>query len=93
MATAIADGARPRLAGGVRLQLDRTTGQAVLLFPEGILELNETALAIIARCNGSALHEIAAELAREYEVDPATVLTDARQALAELQQRRLIEFL
>ena len=39
----IADAARPRLAKGVRLQSDSVTGKRVLLFPEGIVELNETA--------------------------------------------------
>ena len=92
MATPIANGARPRLARGVRLQLDHTTGKGVLLFPEGILELNETAQAILARCDGSPLQEIAAELAGEYDIDLATVLVDARETLAELEERRLIEF-
>ena len=36
------DSARPRLAAGVRLQVDGKSDRAVLLFPEGILELNET---------------------------------------------------
>src|SRR5690348_13302911 len=54
----IADDARPRLAPGVRLQIDRTTGKNVLLFPEGIVELNETAQEILNRCDGRALSDI-----------------------------------
>src|SRR5262249_51895692 len=37
------DDARPQLARGVRLQIDNLTGKGVLLYPEGIVELNETA--------------------------------------------------
>ena len=51
-ATAISDLARPRLAKGVRLQIDSTTGKSVLLYPEGIVELNETAREIVARSDG-----------------------------------------
>jgi coenzyme PQQ biosynthesis protein PqqD len=91
MATPTADGARPRLARGVRLQIDRTTGRGVLVFPEGIFELNETAQAILTRCKGDSLAEIAGDLAREYDIDVATILTDVRETLAHLQQRRLIE--
>ena len=40
---------RANLAPGVRWQTDRTTGEAVLLYPEGILILNETAREVVAR--------------------------------------------
>jgi coenzyme PQQ biosynthesis protein PqqD len=92
MAMPMANGSRPRLSRGVRLQIDGTTGKGVLLFPEGILELNETAQAILARCDGRPLYSIVAELAEEYGTDVATVLGDARETLGELQERRLIEF-
>jgi coenzyme PQQ biosynthesis protein PqqD len=80
----IADDERPRLARGVRFQIDGTTGKGVLLFPEGILELNETAQEILTRCNGRTLGEI--------DADPATLATDVRETLAELQRRNLVEF-
>ena len=87
----IADDARPRLARGVRLQIDRTTGKNVLLFPEGIVELNETAQEILARCDGRPLSDIALGLAEEYEVDLATLGADVREILADLQRRKLVE--
>ena len=68
-ATTISDFARPSLAKGVRLQIDSTTGKNVLLFPEGIVELNETAHEILSRCDGRTLGEIICELAEEYEAD------------------------
>ncbi len=61
----IADAARPRLAKGVRLQSDSVTGKRVLLFPEGIVELNETAHEILSRCDGQMLNEIVHALAEE----------------------------
>lgn len=87
----IADQARPRLACGVRMQIDPTTGKGVLLFPEGILELNETAQDILARCDGRTLSDIVGALATEYDVDLATVAADVRETLADLQRRKLIE--
>lgn len=91
MPAQIADDARPRLARGVRLQIDRATGKSVLLFPEGIVELNETAQEILARCDGRALSDIARALAKDYEVDLATLGADVREILADLQRRRLVE--
>jgi pyrroloquinoline quinone biosynthesis protein D len=93
MPTQIADDARPRLARGVRLQIDFATGKSVLLFPEGIVELNETAQEILARCDGRALSDIARALAEEYEVDLATLAVDVREILADLQRRKLVEII
>ena len=91
MAT-IANEARPRLARGVRLQVDTATGQAVLLFPEGILELNETAHEILTRCDGRNLNEIIRELSDEYDADATAVGADVRETMADLQKRKLVEF-
>lgn len=91
MAAQIVDDARPRLARGVRLQSDGTTGKSVLLFPEGILELNETAQEILTRCDGRRLSDIAHALAEEYDVDLATLAADVREILADLQRRKLVE--
>ena len=89
----IADDARPRLARGVRLQIDRTTGKSVLLFPEGILELNETAQEILMRCDGRTLSGIAGALAEEYEIDLATLAADVRKTVTDLQRRKLLDLL
>ena len=88
----ISDLARPGLAKGVRLQIDSITGKNVLLYPEGIIELNETAHEILSRCDGRTLHEIVCKLAQEYEADYNTLAADVRETLADLQQRKLIEF-
>jgi pyrroloquinoline quinone biosynthesis protein D len=87
----IADAAQPRLAKGVRMQTDSATGKSVLLFPEGLVELNETAREILVRCDGRTLSEIVQALAEEYDADQAALASDVRETLADLHQRRLIE--
>jgi pyrroloquinoline quinone biosynthesis protein D len=87
----IAGSAQPILARGVRLQTDSTTGNSVLLFPEGVLELNETAREILTRCDGRTVSEIIQALAEEYEVDPQMLAADVRETLSDLQRRKLID--
>jgi pyrroloquinoline quinone biosynthesis protein D len=89
-ATTISDLARPCLAKGVRLQID-STGKSVLLYPEGIVELNETAHEILSRCDGRTLGEIIYELAEEYETDSNALAADVRDTLSNLQQCKLIK--
>ena len=86
------DQAKPRLAAGVRLQIDGTTGRAVLMFPEGILELNETAQEILTRCDGRSVASIVSDLTNEYEADAESLGTDVLETLRDLQNRRLVEF-
>ena len=86
----ISDAAHPRLANGVRLQTDAAAGKSVLLFPEGIVELNETAHEILTRCDGRTLSEIVRVLAEEYEADAAALADDVRETLADLHTRKLI---
>ena len=87
----IADDVRPRLARGVRLQIDCKTGKGVLLYPEGLVELNETAQDILTRCDGKSLGEIIAELVEEYDANSGTIATNVRETLLDLQTRKLID--
>jgi pyrroloquinoline quinone biosynthesis protein D len=87
----IAGSAQPTLARGVRLQTDPKTGNSVLLFPEGVLELNETAQDILTFCDGRTVSEIIQALAEEYDVDLEMLAADVRETLADLQRRKLIE--
>jgi pyrroloquinoline quinone biosynthesis protein D len=81
------------LATGVRLQTDHSTGQAVLLYPEGILELNETARAIVMRCDGlTTVAQMVAALAAEYEISESELRSDIDDCLEDLQQQQLIIF-
>src|SRR5438067_11411559 len=90
-ANAISDAAQRRIAKGVRLQADSATGKTVLLFPEGIVELNEAAQEILSRCDGRTLSEIVSDLAEEYDADVAALAADVRETLADLNERKLIE--
>jgi len=58
----------PRLRPGVRRRYDRVRGTDVVLFPEGVLILNETAAAVLARCDGATtVAEIATRLAGDFD--------------------------
>ena len=82
---------RPARAPGVRLQLDKVSGEPVLLYPEGVLELNDTAHAILNLCNGATtVNEIVIALAAEYEVEPDVLRADALECLGDLLKQRLI---
>jgi pyrroloquinoline quinone biosynthesis protein D len=89
--TAIFDSDRPCLARGVRLQIDSATGKSVLLYPEGIVELNETAHEILSRCDGRTLSEIVRALAEDYDTDFETLAADVRETLTDLQRHKVIE--
>ncbi len=84
---------RPALAPGVRLQADPVSGEPVLLYPEGVLVLNETAHAIAGHCNGQArVREIVEALSCAYEIDESTLSADTLECLADLAERNLIVF-
>jgi pyrroloquinoline quinone biosynthesis protein D len=75
----------PRLKPGVRLYHDRVRGRDVLLAPERVVELDETARAILARVDGVAdVRAIAAALAAEYDADAGEIEADARALIGDL---------
>lgn len=86
------DFSRPRLAAGCRW-----AGQGeerTLVFPEGVLRLQQTARAILERCDGErTFQEIVQELQFAYcASDPAKIRQDAIAFLDRLQQKRLVDF-
>ncbi len=82
---------RPALAPGVRLQADPVSGATVLLYPEGVLELNESAQAITAHCDGEwTVRDIVAALSAEYDIDESTLTGDALACLEDLLNRNLV---
>ena len=59
---------RPRLAPYVRLTLDRTRDQHVLLTPESVTVLNGTGAAVLGLCDGSrTVAEVVTELRGRYD--------------------------
>jgi pyrroloquinoline quinone biosynthesis protein D len=80
---------RPRLSTRARLQYDSVREKNVLLFPEGLLVLNDTAAAILTLCDGQrSVGAIAAELGARYgrQVD-----RDVATLLERLVGKRLVE--
>jgi pyrroloquinoline quinone biosynthesis protein D len=45
---------RPRVGNGFRLQWEEAQGSFVLLYPEGMVKLNQSAGEIMKRCDGKA---------------------------------------
>jgi pyrroloquinoline quinone biosynthesis protein D len=87
--TTIDMNARPRLRAHLRLQWDPVRAKQVLLGPEKVVVLNETAAAILARCNGQrTVSDIAAELGAQYQ---QTVDADVLNLLNRLGDKGLIE--
>jgi len=48
----VTDSAVPRLGHGFRLQWEEAQGCHVLLYPEGMVKLNQSAGEILGRCDG-----------------------------------------
>src|SRR5579884_3222269 len=85
---------RPKLAARARMQTDKVTGQPVLLYPEGVVALNETGAAIIALCDGErTLKEIVAELAARYHAAPEQLHSEVRAYLLGLHRHSLLALL
>ena len=83
---------RPALAAKARIQVDRVTQKPVLLYPEGVVVLNETGAAILQLCDGQRnLAEIIAELARKYGTEEAALRDDVTAYLRGLYRHSLIE--
>jgi pyrroloquinoline quinone biosynthesis protein D len=60
----------PRVAPKARLHWDEVRERHVLLYPEGLVTLNETAAAILQLCDGEhAVEHIVATLKRRYQAD------------------------
>ncbi|MEZ4391182.1 MAG: pyrroloquinoline quinone biosynthesis peptide chaperone PqqD [Polyangiales bacterium] len=87
------DANAPRLARRVRLRADPARGGHVLLFPEGVLVLNESAAEVLALVDGArTLRRIADELAQRHGApDPSVVLDDVRALLERLGARGFVE--
>lgn len=86
-------GARPALARGVRLRLDRISGKTLLLRPEQGFELRGSALDVIQLCDGQrSIAEIVDTLAaRATGTARAEIEADVQRLLSDLGRRGVIE--
>jgi pyrroloquinoline quinone biosynthesis protein D len=80
---------RPALALGVRLHWDRVRERNVLLFPEGTLTLNQTAVDVLELCDGRrSVEDIAAVLSARYS--GADVQADVQELLGAIADQGLV---
>lgn len=86
MSAATAD-SRPRVAPGFRLQWEEVQKSHVLLYPEGMVKLNQSAGEILSRCDGERdVRAIAADLEQSFNAKGLEPDVLAFLAIA-LQQR------
>jgi pyrroloquinoline quinone biosynthesis protein D len=85
---------RPRLRNRARLQRDPLTGKAVVLYQEGIIELNDSGCEILLLCDGTrSLSGIVQDLENNYP-DAKSVLSQEVFGFLELISRKgLIEWI
>ncbi|HUZ07284.1 MAG TPA: pyrroloquinoline quinone biosynthesis peptide chaperone PqqD [Candidatus Paceibacterota bacterium] len=89
--TPIADTSRPRLADKVRLKWDAVREKHLLLFPEGVLVLNQTAHDVLARCDGQrTVAEIVKTLALQYATAANTIDGDVKEILQRLAEKSFV---
>ncbi|EWC49166.1 coenzyme PQQ biosynthesis protein D [Xanthomonas citri pv. glycines str. 8ra] len=75
----------------MRLQQDRAREQWVLLAPERVVELDDIALVVAQRYDGTrSLAQIAQELAAEFDADAAQIEADVIELTDTLHQKRLL---
>lgn len=79
---------RPQLRRGVRAGTDPLNGETVLLFPEGVLLLNETAAAVIRQCDGC--HSVVEVVQAVGEVYDDVDLKDVMSLLRDLITQNLL---
>ena len=76
----------PRLGHGFRLQWEDAQGCHVLLYPEGMVKLNQSAGEILKRCDGSkSVAEIVADLESAFNASGLAAEVDAFLLMAEAQ--------
>lgn len=74
---------RPVLVRHARYRWDEVRGRHQLLYPEGILVLNDTAAAIVRLCDGRSVEELRAALAGQFSGSPAEDVSEFLQRLYE----------
>ena len=79
----------PKLPEGVRLRFDKVRDRHVLLYPEGAIALNPTAVSVLELCDGErSVDDIAAELSAKY--NGADIRSDVQDLVDAIAARGLI---
>jgi pyrroloquinoline quinone biosynthesis protein D len=79
---------RPILSRHARYRWDALRQQHQIVFPEGVLALNESGAAIVRRCDGRAIGELVAAL--EHQFPGAPLETEVHAFLDRLLERGLV---
>ena len=87
--TPVAAAAVPRIASKARLQWDEARRRHVLLYPEGLVALNQTGVEILELCDGKrSVADIIAALTERYRA--AGIERDVTAFLDGLAAKRLV---
>lgn len=82
---------RPVLAPHARYRWDKVREQHQVVYPEGVLVLNETGAEIVQLCDGRASEELIEALAGKFTGgDAAAIRADAQEYLNRLFQKGLL---
>jgi pyrroloquinoline quinone biosynthesis protein D len=82
---------RPHVSSGFRLQWEPAQSCHVLLYPEGMIKLNQSAGEIMSRCDGQReLTQIVADLERAFSA--TNLEPDVRAFMAIAHQQRWLEW-
>lgn len=88
--TSITDTAKPRLADKARLKWDPVREKHLLLFPEGVLVLNQTAQAVLELCDSErTVAKIVEILAERYKSD--AIENGVKEILQRLAEKNLVK--
>src|SRR5258708_37906481 len=83
----------PRLAARATLRKDTATEGWVLLFPEGMMKLNESAAAILRLCDGQIpISGILEKLSKNFKTPVALLEKDVWEALDQFGSKGLLEW-
>ncbi|MFO7189999.1 MAG: pyrroloquinoline quinone biosynthesis peptide chaperone PqqD [Pseudomonadota bacterium] len=86
----VPDAARPTVARGFRLQWEPAQQAHVLLYPEGMVKLNDSAGQILSRCDGRrTVTEIVADLEHTYRT--SGLADDVRTFIAFALEKQWLE--
>jgi pyrroloquinoline quinone biosynthesis protein E len=84
---------RPALAAKTRVRSDPLTGEPLLLFPEGMLRLNQSGAAILGLCDGRlTVREIVTSLSVRFPLSGDEITRDTAAFLSDLDGRGLLEW-
>ena len=84
---------RPLLVPHVRYRWDDVRSQHQIVFPEGILVLNETGAAIVKLCDGRSTSELVAALGEQYSAGTSAAensAADVDEFLGRLAKKGLL---